>query len=165
MSDILKSRPCIRPIPLRFMPFLTYLPHGTLCSAHGLLALMTEQHTRKSPLSVLASNDFFRSMMGTPPLFTTNPIVLIVVRRRRDAPRRAWIIRESRYRLGKHPTRRSHGLVCSHPVRVPIYVLFTEADGCRFMLYKFGPWLRSRSPRALHDDDLKKMKEDAESAA
>lgn len=35
---------------------------------------------------------------------------------------------------------------------------------CRFILFKFGPWLRNKSPRALHDDDLKKMSEKGERA-
>jgi hypothetical protein len=30
----------------------------------------------------------------------------------------------------------------------------------RFILYKAGPWLRSKSPRAMHDDQIEEMPED-----
>lgn len=91
-----------------FMPFLTYLPH-----AYPQYAA-----------SVLASNDFFRSMMGAGmPLVATPMFNKLGI---------AW----GNTLLG-----------CLTVVFIPI----------PFVLYRYGSWLRHRSPNAMHDDAIDKQ--------
>jgi len=88
-----------------FMPFLTYLPH-----AYPQYAA-----------SVLASNDFFRSMMGA------------------GMP------------LAARPLFNNLGIDWGNTLLGCLTVLFIPIP---FVLYRYGPWLRSKSPMALHDDDI-----------
>jgi len=94
-----------------FMPFLTYLPH------------CYPQHAA----SVLASNDFVRSMMGA------------------GMP------------LAAHGLFVNLGINWGNTLLGCLTVLFIPVP---FVLFKFGPWLRSKSPMALHDEDLEKKKEE-----
>ncbi|ORX38204.1 major facilitator superfamily domain-containing protein [Kockovaella imperatae] len=89
-----------------FMPILTYLPHTYPQYA----------------ASVLASNDFFRSMLGA------------------GMP------------LAAHGLFVNLGIDWGNSLLGFLTVLFIPIP---FALWKFGPWLRARSPMALHDDDLK----------
>ncbi|WWC64926.1 uncharacterized protein I303_107540 [Kwoniella dejecticola CBS 10117] len=90
-----------------FMPFLTYLPHAY----------------PEYAASVLASNDFFRSMMGA------------------GMP------------LAAHGLFVNLGIDWGNTLLAFLTVLFVPIP---FVLYKAGPWLRKKSPRALHDDEEKK---------
>jgi len=94
-----------------FMPFLTYLPH---CYP-------------QYAASVLASNDFVRSMMGA------------------GMP------------LAAHGLFVNLGIDWGNTLLGCLTVLFIPVP---FVLFKFGPWLRSKSPMALHDEDLEKKKEE-----
>ncbi|GFZ49505.1 Caffeine resistance protein 5 [Saitozyma sp. JCM 24511] len=94
-----------------FMPFLTYLPH-----AYPEFAA-----------SVLASNDFFRSMMGA-----GMPLVAV-------------------------PMFGNLGIDWGNTLLGCLTVLFIPIP---FVLFKYGPWLRARSPRSLHDEDIDNMPPD-----
>lgn len=93
----------------RFMPFLTYLPH-----AYPQYAA-----------SVLASNDFFRSMMGA------------------GMP------------LAARPLFNNLGIDWGNTLLGCLTVVFIPIP---FVLYRYGPWLRSKSPMALHDEDIEDEK-------
>jgi len=93
-----------------FMPFLTYLPHAY----------------PEYAASVLASNDFFRSMMGA------------------GMP------------LAAHGLFVNLGIDWGNSLLGFLTVLFVPIP---FVLYKAGPWLRKKSPRALHDEPEKKDQE------
>ena len=86
-----------------FMPILTYLPHAY----------------PEYAASVLASNDFFRSMMGA------------------GMP------------LAAHGLFVNLGVDWGASLLGFLTILFLPLP---FILFKFGPWLRRRSPRALHSD-------------
>ncbi|WVF68833.1 hypothetical protein IAT40_003606 [Kwoniella sp. CBS 6097] len=97
-----------------FMPFLTYLPHAY----------------PEYAASVLASNDFFRSMMGA------------------GMP------------LAAHGLFVNLGIDWGNSLLGFLTVLFVPIP---FILFKAGPWLRKKSPRALHDD-LDEKKDDGSQA-
>lgn len=113
--------------------------------------------------SVLASNDFFRSMIGRS---TTTPSGMALL---------------TRLCTGAGMPLAAHGLfvnlgidwentllACRTVLFIPIpWVLLLPIKGTwmtifRFVLFKWGPWLRNKSPRALHDKEFKKAREDAE---
>ncbi|WWC72328.1 uncharacterized protein I206_106290 [Kwoniella pini CBS 10737] len=96
-----------------FMPFLTYLPHAY----------------PEYAASVLASNDFFRSMMGA------------------GMP------------LAAHGLFVNLGIDWGNTLLAFLTVLFIPIP---FILYKAGPWLRKKSPRALHDEPEEKKSDNTE---
>lgn len=92
-----------------FMPILTYLPN-----AYPAVAA-----------SVLASNDFFRSMLGGAMPLVANPLF------------------------------KNLGVDWGNTLLGCLTVLFLPLP---WLLIKFGPALRARSPNALHDEQLEEKK-------
>ena len=151
------------------MPFLSYLPHGPPVRLSPVLMLTGSSAYPEYAASVLASNDFFRSMLGMmirPPEHQKK--VDGHCSRCWDASCRSWVVCQSRYRLGKYASGMFDRAVRPHTVSLVYRTskgTLTYHPVLRFLLFKFGPWLRSKSPRALHDDELKKRKKDMESGS
>lgn len=100
-----------------FLPALSYLPGAY----------------PKYAASVLASNDFVRSMMGAAMPIVANPL------------------------FGNLGGGGRAGIAWGNTLLGCLTVLFIPVP---FILYRAGPWLRSKSPRALHDDQIEEMPED-----